>query len=382
MSKRRRSSWSSDELEALRDMAGQFFRDVGVPNLDRWEQQRHVDRSFWLAAGELGLLCPTVPEEYGGPGGNILHQIVITEEQMRFIGKGWGTTPHSGIVPEYLLRYGSEEQKQRWLPGMAVGSIIAAICMSEPDAGSDLKAIRTRAEKQGGTYLLNGTKTFITNGTMADLAIVAARTDPSAGARGVSLVLVDLNETKGVSRGEPLRKIGQHAADTAEIVFTDAEVPAENLLGTENAGFGMLMQRLPEERLLVGVSAVVPIETAVQLATDYAKSRKMFGATLFDLQHTKFELAECATIAEVARAFLDSCITRHLDGDLDTTQASMLKWWTTDMQWQVIDRCLQLFGGYGYMAEYPIGRMLIDARAQRIYGGANEVMKDLIARSL
>ncbi|MGW1802441.1 acyl-CoA dehydrogenase family protein [Streptomyces sp. NPDC001984] len=377
-----RSPWSTDELEMLRDTAARFLRESGVPNVPRWEQQHHVDRDFWLAAGELGLLCPTVPEEYGGAGGNVLHQIVITEEQIRAIGKGWGSTPHSGVVPEYLLRYGTEEQKQRWLPGMVEGTTIAAICMSEPDAGSDLKALRTQAVARGDTFVLSGTKTFVTNGTTADFAIVAAKTDPSAGARGVSLFLVDLNETKGIVRGQPLRKMGQHAADTAEIFFDDAVVPSGNLLGPLNGGFGMLMQRLPEERLLVGVSAVVPMEVAVALATEHAKSRRMFGGTLFDLQNTKFELAECATIATVARTFLDHCVARHLEGDLDTTEAAKLKWWTTDMQWQVVDRCLQLFGGYGYMAEYPISRMLTDARAQRIYGGANEVMKDLIARSL
>jgi acyl-CoA dehydrogenase len=379
---RRRSPWSDDELEALREMCADFFTDAGAPQVERWEAQRFVDRDFWTAAGKLGLLCPTVPEEFGGPGGDVRHLIVITEEQMRVLGKGWGSTPHSGVVPEYLLRYGTDEQKRAWLPGMASGDLIAAICMSEPDAGSDLKALRTRAERRGGDYVLNGTKTFVTNGTTADVAIVAAKTDPEAGARGVSLLLVDLRRTPGVVRGGPLHKIGQHAADTAEITFHDAVIPAGNLLGPAGRGFAMLMQRLPEERLLVGVSAVVPMEAAVRLATDYAKSRQMFGGTLFDLQHSRFELAECATITEVARSFLDTCVVRHLAGELDTSQASMLKWWTTDMQWQVIDRCLQLFGGYGYMAEYAIGRMLIDARAQRIYGGANEVMKEIIARGL
>ncbi|WP_185993474.1 acyl-CoA dehydrogenase family protein [Rhodococcus sp. KBS0724] len=376
------SPWMTDELKLLRDTARQFFLREGMPHVARWERQQGVDREFWMKAGSLGLLCPTVPEVYGGAGGNILHHIVITEEQARTIDKGWGNPVHSGVVAGYLLSYGSEEQKLRWLPGMVSGETIAAIAMTEPSAGSDLQAIKTTAVRDGDEYIINGAKTFITNGGSADLILVAAKTDPTARGRGISLIVVDTRDCPGFVRGRVLDKIGQHAADTAELAFQDVRVPVSNRLGEEGSGFKMLMQQLPQERLFIGVGAVVPIELAVERTVEYAKDRELYGKPLLDLQNTRFELAECATVARVARTFIDSCIEKHLCGELDSATAAMAKLWLTDMQCQVIDRCLQLFGGYGYMREYPIARMYADARVQRIYGGANEVMKEVIARSL
>jgi acyl-CoA dehydrogenase len=375
------SPWETDELALLRDTAREFFTREGMPQLEKWERQRHVDRAFWLRAGELGLLCPMVPEEYGGPGGTFLHHLAITEAQGWTIDKGWGNSVHSGIVADYVLAYGCEEQKRRWLPKMVTGEVVTAIAMSEPSAGSDLKAIRTRAVRDGDHYVIDGAKTFITNGGTADLVIVAARTDPAAGAKGISLLLVDAT-TPGFRRGRILDKIGQHAADTSELFFDGVRVPAANLLGTEGGGFRMLMTQLPQERLFIGLGGIVAAEVALHHTVRYTKDRQAFGAPLFDMQNTRFELAECATLARVGRTFFDDCVLRHARRELDAATASMAKYWLTDLQCQVIDRCLQLHGGYGYMREYPIARMYADARAQRIYGGANEVMKELIARSL
>lgn len=373
----RDSPWMTDELRLLRRTVRDFLIREALPNAARWDAQQQVDRSFWLKAGELGLLCPTVPAAYGGHDGTLLHHIVITEEQNRILDKGWGNPVHSGMVASYLLDYGTEEQKKRWLPDMVSGNVIAAIAMTEPSAGTDLRAIRTKATRRGDHYVLNGAKTFISNGGTADLVIVAARTD-----EGISLLVVDTRDCPGFRRGRILDKIGQHAADTAELFFDDVAVPVDNLLGVAGKGLSMLMQQLPQERLLIGVGAVAATERAVELTVTYTKQREVFGAPLFDLQNSRFELAECATYARVARVFLDDCVQRHLGGDLDAATAAMAKYWFTEIQCQVIDRCLQLFGGYGYMREYPIARMYADARAQRIYGGANEVMKELIARVL
>jgi acyl-CoA dehydrogenase len=348
-----------------------------------WAEQRFVDRSFWREAGALGLLCLAVPEQYGGGGGTFAHDMVVLEEQTRINEFGFGNHVHIGIVANYLLAYGTEEQKTAWLSRMATGEVIAAIAMTEPGAGSNLANITTRARRQGDEYLITGAKTFITNGGSADLVLLAAKADPEGGAHGVSLFLLDANNSAGFRRGQVLDKLGQHSGDTAELFFDEARVPAANLLGgVEGQGFHQLMLQLPQERLLLAVSAVVSMERAVDLAVTYTRERHAFGKAVFAMQHIKFDLAECATLARVARVFVDDCVSRHQVSTLDTATASMAKYWTTDIQGQVIDRCLQLFGGYGYMREYPIAEMYTNARAQRIYGGANEIMKELIARSL
>ena len=374
--RRPESPWMTDELRLLRQTAHDFFVREALPHAERWAGQQHVDREFWAKAGQVGLLCPAVPEAYGGHDGSLLHHIVITEEQNRVLDKGWGNPVHSGMAASYLLDYGTEEQKKHWLPRMVSGEVVAAIAMTEPSAGTDLKAIRTTATRRGDQYIVNGSKTFISNGGTADLVITAARTRS-----GISLFLIDARRAAGFRRGRVLDKIGQHAADTAELFFDDTQVPADHLLGAEGRGLAMLMEQLPGERLLIGVGAVSSAERAVGLTVTYTRQREIFGAPLFTMQNTRFELAECATLARVGRVFLDHCIQRHVTGHLEPAEAAMAKYWLTDMQCQVIDRCLQLFGGYGYMREYPIARMYADARAQRIYGGANEIMKELIARA-
>ncbi|MBO9524103.1 MAG: acyl-CoA dehydrogenase family protein [Nocardioidaceae bacterium] len=363
-------------------MATAFF-DREVPaHRERWEAQRHVERDFWLRCGELGLLCASIPEEYGGGGGSFLHQATIQEAYARHGDRSWGNAMHTGVVAHYVHHYGTEEQRRRWLPRMATGELIGALAMTEPSAGSDLKAIRTRAERTADGWRINGSKIFITNGGSADLVVVACSTDPSKGAKGISLLVVETEGAEGFTRGRPLDKIGQHGSDTNELFFDDVLVPAENLLGAEGEGFAMMMGQLPQERLIIGITAVTATELAVAVTTEYVKQREAFGAPLFDLQHVRFELAECATLAKVARTFLNDCMATHLDTGLDLPTSSMCKWWLTEVQCRVIDKCLQLHGGYGYMTEYTIARLYADARAQTIYGGANEIQKELIARSL
>ncbi|MBJ8340197.1 acyl-CoA dehydrogenase family protein [Antrihabitans sp. YC3-6] len=371
-----------DEIVALQDMATKFFETELIPHQERFADQKHVDREFWNQAGALGLLCASIPEEYGGGGGTLAHDFALFDAQYGLGDTAFGNMVHSGLVAHYILAYGSEEQKQRWLPGMASGAIVGAIAMTEPGAGSDLKSLRSTAVRDGDHYVVNGSKTFISNGKHADLVIVVAKTDPSAGAKGTSLIVVETADAPGYEVGRLLNKVGMKGQDTAELSFTDVRVPAANLLGEEGAGFGYLMKQLAHERLVVAVCAAAATEAAVALTVRYTKERKAFGATLFEMQNTRFELAECATLAHVSRVFVDSCIERHLRGELDGATASMAKAYTTDIQGQVVDRCVQLFGGYGYMLEYPIARMYADARVQRIYAGANEVMKELIARSL
>ncbi|WP_051791133.1 acyl-CoA dehydrogenase family protein [Amycolatopsis jejuensis] len=374
--------WMTGDAADLFAMATSFF-DREVPaNREKWETQRGVDREFWLRCGELGLLCTAIPEEYGGGGGSFLHQATIQEAYARHGDRSWGNAMHSGVVADYLYHYGTEEQRRRWLPKMATGELLGALAMTEPSAGSDLKAIRTRAVRTDEGWLLNGAKIFITNGGSADLVVVACSTDPAKGAKGISLLVVETASAKGFSRGRPLAKIGQHGADTTELFFDDVLVPAENLLGEPGAGFAMMMGKLPQERLIIGITAVTAMELAVAVTTDHVKQRHAFGAPLLDMQHVRFELAECATLAKVARTFLNECMTTHLSTGLDLPTSSMCKWWLTDVQCRVIDKCLQLFGGYGYMTEYPIARLYADARAQTIYGGTNEIQKELIARSL
>ncbi|AII06815.1 alkylation response protein AidB-like acyl-CoA dehydrogenase [Rhodococcus wratislaviensis] len=377
------SSWRDSDTTALGELADKFFARELTPHRDKFEQQHYVDRDVWTKAGELGLLCCSIPEEYGGGGGTFAHDLAVVEAQARALDTGFGNTVHSGIVAHYILAYGTEEQRRRWLPGMATGQTITAVAMTEPGAGSDLKNIKTTALRDGDHYVINGAKTFISNGSQADLIVVVAKTDPAAGAKGVSLIVVETADCPGFTRGRILDKVGQHGADTSELSFEDVRVPVANVLGGEEGrGFGQLMTQLAQERLLIGVTAVATMEAAVAETVSYTKSRSAFGQTIFDFQNTKFVLAECDTVAHAARVFIDSCIERHMSGNLDTTTAAMAKWWLTEQQCQVIDRCVQLFGGYGYMREYPIARMYADARVQKIYGGSNEIMKDLIARSL
>ena len=380
------SEWMTDELQALRDVARQFFEREAAPQMAKWSEQRYVDRGFWVKAGQVGLLCPTVPEEYGGPGGNILHQVAITEEQSRVLEKGWGNNVHSGVVTDYILKYGSQEQCARWLPSMVEGTVIGAIAMTEPGAGSDVRAMAGRARRDGDEYVIDAAKTFITNGQTADLIIVAVKLenpqDPAADPRAITLIAVEADQAPGFVRGAPLRKIGQHAADTSELFFEGCRVPVANRIGSEGAGFPALMNQMPQERLILAVNAVVQTEKAVRLTLAYTKERKVFGKPLYDQQNTRFVLAECATLARAARLFVDHCIVAHARGRLDNKTAAMAKWWLTDVQCKVLDECVQLFGGYGYMEEYPIARMYADARVQKIYGGANEIMKEIIARAL
>ena len=376
-------SWMTGELETLADVARRFLEAQAVPHYDRWEKQGAVDRAFWTRAGEAGLLGAEVPEAYGGPGGSFAHDAVITRASGLAGTDGWGGPLHNAIVIPYVIHYGSEEQKRRLLPRLVSGELVGAIAMTEPGAGSDLQNIRTSAIRSGDGYAISGQKTFITNGQTANLIVLAAKTDPSLGAKGVSLFLVETDDLEGFRRGRTLDKIGLKANDTAELFFEGAQVPASALLGpAEGQGFAQLMQQLPQERLLIAIYATSRIERALAVTIDYVKQRTAFGARLIDFQNTQFELAECKTEATVAQVFVDHCIERHLKGELDTATASMAKHWTTDLQCRIIDRCLQLHGGYGYMNEYPIARMYRDARVERIYGGTNEIMKLVIARSL
>jgi acyl-CoA dehydrogenase len=381
---RRRPAWSDDEVEAVRELAATFFSKEVVPHYDRFAEQGHPDREMYRKAGELGLMCLAVPAEYGGGGGTFAHEAAVIEEQARAGESSLGLAVHSGIVAHYILAYGDEDQKRAWLPKLASGELLGAIAMTEPGTGSDLQAIATRAVRDGDEYVITGAKTFITNGGTAELVIIAAKTDPTQAASGVSLIVAEVaDDTPGFRRGRALRKVGLKAQDTAELFFDEMRVPVSNLLGAEEGrGFIQLVEQLPQERLLTAVVGVAITELAVEVTTAYTKERHAFGRPLFALQNTRFELAECATIARVGRTFLDDCVVRHLRGELDIPTAAMAKYWLTDRQCEVVDRCLQLFGGYGYMLEYPIARMFTDGRVQRIYAGANEVMKELISRSL
>lgn len=377
------SPWMNDELEALGDATRKFFVKEFAPNEERWWKQGHIDRDAWKKAGEMGLLCASIPAEYGGGGGSFAHEAVITFEMVRGLISSFGNNVHSGILAHYILAYGTEEQKQRWLPKMATGEMVGAIAMTEPGAGSDLQGVRTTAIRKGDEYVINGSKTFITNGWLADLICVVAKTDPTQKGRGISLVMVETKDLPGFKRGRILEKIGQKGQDTAELFFDDVRVPIENLLGgVEGRGFAHLMQQLPQERMLIAIGAVAAMERAVEETVAYTKQRKAFGQSLYEMQNTRFKLAECATMARIGRTFVDDCIVKALDKTLDLPTAAMAKWWTTDAANKVIDECVQLHGGYGYMMEYPIARMYANARVNRIYGGANEIMKELIARSL
>ncbi len=354
----------------------------------KWREQGVVDREVWTEAGEAGLLCLSVPEAYGGMGGDYRHEVVLMEQFGLKGVDGFGASLHNAIIAPYILHYGSEEQRRKWLPRMARGELVGAIAMTEPGTGSDLQSVKTTARLDGNNYVINGSKTFITNGQTANLIIVVAKTDPAAGAKGTSLIVVETDDgpegtIPGFERGRNLHKLGQPAQDTSELFFNDVRVPTSNLIGPDpGRGFVQLIEQLPQERLNIAVQGMATIERALALTLAYVKERQAFGKRLIDFQNTQFKLAECKTKATVARAFVDRCIELHLEGKLDATLASMAKYWVSDLENEIVDECLQLFGGYGFMDEYPISRMYRDSRVQRIYGGTNEIMKILIARSL
>ncbi|WP_448665122.1 acyl-CoA dehydrogenase family protein [Sphingomonas sp. CJ20] len=370
----------SDEHKAFREAVRRLFDRILIPNLDRHEHDGIVDRDFWLACGEAGLLCPTVKPEYGGLGADFGYNAVVAEE-LAYAGSSAGITLQSDIVAEYLEAYGSEAQKRHYLPKMVLGECITAIAMTEPSTGSDLQALRTTARRDGDHYVVNGSKTYITNGQNADLILVCAKTDPSLGAKGISILLVDA-DTPGFVRGRNLDKIGQHSADTSEMFFEDVRVPCSARLGEEGAGFAYLMGQLPQERLSIAVSAQASAQRAFDEAVKFTKERKAFGKTVFEFQNTKFSLADLKSQLQVGWAHIDWALDRHLRGELTTAEASAAKQWHTDMLNRVADVALQLHGGAGYMNEYPIARIWRDARVTRIFGGTNEIMKEVVGRAL
>jgi len=375
---------AEEDIAIFEDAVGKFF-DEHAPEstVAKWRRNHCVDRDMWTKAGEAGLLGLSTPEQYGGAGGDYRHEVVLMEQLGKKGVDGFGASLHNAIIMPYIVHYGTEEQKQRWLPRLATGELVGAIAMTEPGAGSDLQGVKTTAKKVGNQYVINGSKTFITNGQTANLIIVVAKTDPSGGARGTSLLIVETDGADGFERGRNLDKLGQEAQDTSELFFNDVKVPTENLLGTdEGQGFFQLMGQLPQERLNIAVQGMATIERALELTIAYVKDRKAFGKAIIDFQNTQFVLAECKTEATVAKVFVNHCIGLHLDGKLDAATASMAKYWVSDLEGKIVDRCLQLFGGYGFMNEYPIARMYKDSRIQRIYGGTNEIMKLLIARTL
>jgi alkylation response protein AidB-like acyl-CoA dehydrogenase len=376
-------SWFGEDVELLSETARRFFERECVPHYEEWERRGSVGTEIWRKAGAAGLLGPSVPEAFGGPGGNFAHDAAITSEVNRTGVSGFGIALHNSIVLPYILHYGSDDQKRNWLPRLVSGEYIGAIAMTEPSGGSDLQAVKTTARRSGNHYVISGSKTFITNGQLANFIIVVAKTDPTEGAKGISLFAIETQGLEGFKRGRNLDKVGLKANDTSELFFDDARVPASALIGPEEGqGFAMLMNQLPQERLTIAIYAMARIERALEVTLDYVKQRHAFGKCIAEFQNTQFELAECKTEATIARVFVDHCIGRHLDGGLDTATASMAKYWLTDLQCKIIDRCLQLHGGYGYMNEFPIARMFRDARVERIYGGTNEIMKVLIARTL
>ena len=374
----------TEEHDMLRTAARRFMEIEVAPQNAHWEEQGYVDREVWLKAGKAGFLCASMPEKYGGAGGDKLCSVVLMEEQARIGCTGLGFGLHSEIVAPYLLHYGSEFIKSTYLPKMAAGEMIGAIAMTEPGAGSDLQGIQTSAIQDGDHYVVNGSKTFITNGWHADLVIVVAKTNPAAGAKGTSLLLIE-RSMPGFETGKRLKKIGLKAQDTAELFFNDVKVPLENLLGEEafeNRGFICLMEQLPWERLQIAITAVSSAQAAIEWTTAYVKERKVFGQPVGNYQNTRYKLAEMQTEVQIAQVFLDKCTELLMVDKLDTATASMAKYWTTDLQCKVMDECVQLHGGYGYMWEYPIARAYADARVQRIYGGTNEIMKEVISRSM
>ena len=372
----------NDELRMFRKTVRRFIHEEFLPRQVRWRQQHRPDAEAWVQAGSAGLLLTDVPEEYGGGGGTLAHEAVMVEELAQ-AGVHFGSINQS-ILAHYILAYGNEEQKRNWLPRMARGELVGAIAMTEAGAGSDLQAIKTSASRNGAEYVINGSKTFVTNGWHASLIGLAVKTDcKAAGPKGISVVIIEPKKLAGYSLGPPLEKVGMHAQDTCEIFFDGVRVPATSLIGaSEGKGFSQMMSQLPYERLLIAASAVATAEQAVNITTRYVKDRHAFGAPLIDLQNTRFKLAECKTEAHIGRVFLDKCVENFIAGRLDTTTAAMAKYWLTDCECRILDECVQLHGGYGYMTEYPIARMWADSRVHRIYAGANEIMKELIGCSL
>ncbi len=381
MSMENRSIYDSDQ-ELFRANARRFFREELEPNIEEWENASIVPREFWRSAGEKGLLCCGIPEEYGGPGADFKYNMISSEEIGYAIGGGsCGFALQSDITAYYILNHASEALKQKWLPPMVSGEVISSIAMTEPSTGSDLQAIRTTAIREGDEYVINGQKTFITNGQHSDFVIVVCKTDPTLGAKGISLVIVETG-TPGYEKGRNLDKIGQKAADTSEMFFADVRVPVSNLIGEEGKGFGYLMSELPRERLTVAFRAWAEAQRAYEITVEYTKEREAFGKPLFAQQNTAFSLADVATELAVGWAYLDQCLAKIVDGTLTAQEGAMAKLWTTEKEGKIVDTCLQFFGGYGYMREYPISRMYTDARVRRIYGGSTEIMKLFIGRSL
>lgn len=370
-----------EEHHIFRDAVRKFFETEAVPYAKQWSSDGKVPREFWNKLGEAGLLCPQLPEEYGGVGGDYRLNCIINEEQIYNRAGGAAMAVHSDIVAPYLLDYGSDDLKERILPKMATGEMVGAIAMTEPGTGSDLQGMKTTAKMDGNHYVVNGSKTFISNGQNCDFVIVACKTSPDKGAQGVSLIVVEADR-EGFKRGRNLDKIGQHSSDTSELFFDEVRVPATNLIGHEGAGFMYLMQQLPQERLSIGVIAMAGAQRAYDITLDYVKERKAFGKAIMDFQNTRFKMAEMKTEIEVGWAFVDQCLARHIKGELDAAGGAMSKLWTTEMQGRVVDTCVQLHGGYGFMSEYEIAHHYTDSRVQRIYGGTSEIMKELIGRTL
>lgn len=375
---------ADEELRIFSDSVGKFFDEHAPPERTaKWREDGMVERAFWSEAGQAGLLGVSVPEAYGGGGGDFRHDLVVFDQAGRKDVSGFGASLHNGIIVPYFVAHGTEEQKHRWLPGLCNGELISAVCMSEPGTGSDLQNIRTTALRDGNGYRISGAKTFISSGQLANLIVVVAKTDPKQAAKGVSLMVVETDKVEGFRRGRKLDKIGQDAADTSELFFDDVWVPSENLLGLdEGQGFRQLMTELPRERLIIAFQSMIEIERALEVTIAYVRERKAFGKTVFDFQNTQFKLADLKTEAMAAKTFVNYCLEQLLAGKLDTPTASMAKLLVTELQGKVVDQCLQFHGGYGYMNEYPIARMYRDARVSRIYGGANEIMRMLIARTL
>ncbi|MFC5447834.1 acyl-CoA dehydrogenase family protein [Paenibacillus aestuarii] len=377
------SAYIQEEHRIFRTALGKFLEKEAVPHYDAWEQARIIPRSFWEKMGREGYLCPSVDEAYGGLNADFAYAVILSEELERVGTSLIGISLHNDIVVPYLETYGSHEQKERWLPGCISGNIITAIAMTEPGAGSDLANLRTTAVRDGSDYIVNGEKTFITNGIHADLVVVACKTDPQAnpGYKGISLLAIERG-TPGFRRGKQLHKIGLHAQDTAELIFEDARVPAANLLGEEGKGFYYMMEKLQQERLVVAIGAQAAAEEMLKLTMAYTKNRKAFGQAISKFQHTQFKIAEMATEVEIGRTFVDDLIIKHMNGQQVTTQVSMAKWWITEMAKRVAAECMQLHGGYGYMEEYPIARRYRDIPVAAIYAGTNQIMKSIIAKNL